>query len=108
MTSRARRCGGGSTLIEMLVALALLGILASVTTLAIRRMAQPAPDDPMTIIADTINAVIRSGRPTTLQFIVNGRPALATLNPDGSIVADTVLHIDRFTGQFAGRGSNAR
>jgi prepilin-type N-terminal cleavage/methylation domain-containing protein len=89
----------GSTLIEMLVTLALLGILASVATLGFRRMTPPAPDDPMTIIADTINAVIKSGQPATLQFMVNGRPTLATLNPDGSIVADTALHIDRFTGR---------
>lgn len=89
----------GSTLIEMLITLALLGILASVTTLAIRRVAPPDPNDPLTVIADTVNAVIKSGRPATLQFIVNGKPALATLNPDGSIVADSVLHIDRLTGE---------
>jgi prepilin-type N-terminal cleavage/methylation domain-containing protein len=89
----------GSTLIEMLVTLALLGILASVTTLAIRRITPPAPDDPMTVIADTINAVMRSGQPATLQFVVNGHPAFATLNPDGSIIADTALHVDRFTGR---------
>jgi prepilin-type N-terminal cleavage/methylation domain-containing protein len=89
----------GSTLIEMLVTLALLGIFASVATLAIRRMTPPAPDDPMTIISDTINAVMKSGRPATLQFMVNDHPALATLNPDGSIIADTALHIDRFTGR---------
>jgi prepilin-type N-terminal cleavage/methylation domain-containing protein len=92
----------GSTLIEMLVTLALLGILASVCALAIRRITPPDPNDPMTIIADTLNAVMRSGQAATLQFMVNGRPALATLNPDGSIIADTALHVDRFTGQFTG------
>ncbi len=92
MTSR------GGTLLEMLITLALLGVIASVVTLAIRRVPPPMPD-PMTIIADTIEAVIRSGRPTTIQFVVDGRPALATLNPDGSIVADSALRIDRFTGR---------
>jgi hypothetical protein len=42
---------------------------------------------------------MKSGRPATLQFMVNDHPALATLNPDGSIIADTALHIDRFTGR---------
>jgi len=83
----------------MLVTLALLGVIASVTTLAIRRATPPDPNDPMTIIADTIDAVIRSGEPVTLAFLVNGRPAFATVNPDGSIVADTVLHVDRLTGR---------
>jgi prepilin-type N-terminal cleavage/methylation domain-containing protein len=89
----------GGTLIEMLVTLVILGIIASVTTLAIRRVMPPDPNDPMIIIADTMSAVIRSGRPATLHFIVKGRPALATLNPDGSVIADTALHVDRFTGR---------
>jgi prepilin-type N-terminal cleavage/methylation domain-containing protein len=89
----------GLTLIEMLITLTLLGVLAAVTTLAIRRVTPPDPNDPLTVIADTINAVMKSGRPATLQFMVNGRPALATLNPDGSVVADSVLHVDRLTGE---------
>ena len=88
----------GGTLVEMLVTLVILGIIASVTTLAIRRTTPPNPDDPMTIIADTVNEVLRSGRPATLQFTVNGRPALATIKPDGSVISDTALHIDQFTG----------
>ena len=99
MTTRPKHACRGSTLIEMLVTLALLGIIASVATLGIRRVTRPAPNDPMTIMADTVDAVIASGHPTTLQFIVSGRPALATINPDGSIIADSALHVDRFTGR---------
>lgn len=96
MTSTARRA---STLVEMLITIILLGLIASVTTLATRRFTPPPANDPSTIIADTMKAVLASGRPRTLQFVVNGRPALATLNVDGSIVADTALHIDRLTGR---------
>jgi hypothetical protein len=46
-----------------------------------------------------MNEVLRSGRPATLQFMVNSRPALATVKPDGGIIADTALHIDQFTGR---------
>jgi prepilin-type N-terminal cleavage/methylation domain-containing protein len=87
----------GGSLIEILISLTILGIISSVVTVAIRRMPPADPADPMTRIADTINAVLASGRPTTLQFMVNGHPALATLNPDGTVIADTVLRVDRFT-----------
>jgi prepilin-type N-terminal cleavage/methylation domain-containing protein len=97
----------GGTLVEMLITMVLLGVIASVATLAIRRVTLPSPSDPMTIIADTMNGVIQSGRPATLQFIINGRPAIATLNPDGSVFADTALHVDRFTGEVRGRSGNA-
>lgn len=89
----------GTTLVEMLVTTIVLGIVVSVTTLAMRRLSSPPPKDPLTIIADTMKAVLASGRPKTLHFMVGGRPAIATLNVDGSIVADTVLHIDRLTGR---------
>jgi prepilin-type N-terminal cleavage/methylation domain-containing protein len=89
----------GATLIELLVTLTLLGIIASVTTLALRRMPKPSPDDPTAVIADTLGWVLASGRSVTLQFIVNRRPAEATVNPDGSVIADTALHIDRLTGR---------
>ena len=98
----------GNTLIEMLITLALLGIIASAATLAIRRTTPPSPSDPMTIIADSIDAVLKSGSPATLQFMIHDRPATATLNPDGSIVADSALHIDRFTGRTNRDGTNAR
>jgi prepilin-type N-terminal cleavage/methylation domain-containing protein len=93
----SRRQGG--TLIELLISLSLLGIMASVVTLAIRRITPPDPTDPMTIIADTMSSIMAAGRPATLRFQINGRPALATLNPDGSIVADSLLGIERFTGR---------
>lgn len=89
----------GGTLIELLVTMTLLAIIASVTTLAFRQITAPVPGDPMTVISDTLKTVLSSGQSVTLQFMVNGRPALATVNPDGSIVADTALHIDRFTGR---------
>jgi hypothetical protein len=89
----------GGTLIEMLITFVLLGIIASVVTPATRRFSPPDPSDPMTVIGDTITSVVASGKPATLEFLVNGRRAIATINPDGSVIADTVLHIERFTGR---------
>ena len=87
------------TLLELIVCVAVLGLTASVATLAMRSAVPPDPNDPMTIIADTLETVLGTGTPATLQFTINGRPALATLNADGSIVADSTLGIDRFTGR---------
>lgn len=89
----------GMTLLELIVCVAVLGLTASVSALALRRIIPPDPNDPMTIIADTLETVLDTGAPATLQFNVNGRTALATVNPDGSILADSILGIDRFTGR---------
>jgi hypothetical protein len=59
----------------------------------------PPANDPTVIIADTLERVLSTGRAISLQFVVNGRPADATVYPDGSVLADSALHIDRFTGR---------
>lgn len=102
MTARGRR--QAFTLIEVIVTTMALGIIASVATLALRRFTPPRATDPATIIDDTLTAVMKTGRPVTLSFTVNGQPAVATVNPDGSIVADSALHVDR----LSGRTSHAR
>ena len=91
------RCG--VTLLELIVCVAVLGLTASVATLAMHSADPPDPNDPMIIIADTLETVLSTGAPATLQFNVNGRAALATINPDGSVLADSILGIDRFTGR---------
>lgn len=89
----------GSTLVEMLIALVLLGVVASVTTLALRRFQPPPPDDPLTIINDTVPKLIAKGIGGTFRFVVDNDTMFATVSRDGSVVADTGLHIDRFTGR---------
>ncbi len=89
----------GVTLLELIVCVAVLGLMAAVATLALRSAVPPDPNAPMTIIADTLDNVLTTGTAATLQFIVSGRPAVATINPDGSILADSILGIDRFTGR---------
>lgn len=93
------RLRSGATLLELIVCVAVLGLMASVATLAMRGAEPPDPNDPKTVIADTLEAVLSSGTPATVQFTVNRRPALATINPDGSVLADSILGIDRFTGR---------
>jgi hypothetical protein len=89
----------GSTLLEILTALILLGVIAGVTTLALRRIEPPPPDDPLTIINDTVPKLVAKGIGATFQFVVDDDTMFATVNRDGSVIADTGLHIDRFTGR---------
>lgn len=90
-------CRDGFTLIEVIITTIVLGVIASVATLALRRMSPP-PADAMSMIADSIPSVMRNGRAMTLTFLVDGKPVSATIRPDGSVIADTVLHVDRLSG----------
>jgi prepilin-type N-terminal cleavage/methylation domain-containing protein len=88
----------GTTLLEMLISVVLLGILASVATPALRRVTAPPAGDAFTAIAESLDVAIASGRTITLEVVVESRPAFATVYPDGSVVADSAIHVDRLTG----------
>lgn len=100
MTRNDRTTPRGATLLELIVTVAIIGVTASIAALAFRRATPPDPTDPATIIADTLARVLATGMPVTLTFNVNARPALATVNPDGTIVADSALVVERLTGRM--------
>lgn len=89
----------GTTLVELLVTLSILGILAGVTTLALRRVDRPASDDPLTILADSLRLAVDTPRAVVVRLVRDRKPLSATLWPDGSIVADSALRVDRLTGR---------
>ena len=93
----------GVTLIELLVSIGLIGLIASVATLALRRIDEAPPDDPARMLADSLRVVAATGREVTMQLRVNGSLALATIHPDGSIVADSVVRVDRLSGERSER-----
>jgi prepilin-type N-terminal cleavage/methylation domain-containing protein len=90
----------GMTLVELLVTLAIMGVLLGVVTLALRRIAQPLREDPYHIVADSLRAAAASGRAISLSFIIRGAAAAATVFPDGSVVSDSVLAIERLSGKL--------
>ncbi len=98
------RARSGTTLVELLVTMVLIGIITSVVTLAIRRIDQPSPSDPATMLADSLTTAIRDSRDIVLSATLGGRVIIATARADGSVVADTSFHFDRLTG----RPANAR
>ena len=87
------------TLVELLVTLAIMGVLLSVVTLAVRRIDEPVPEDPYHMIRDSLQAAASSGRAISLSFIVHGTSAAATVFPDGSVVGDSVLAFERLSGK---------
>lgn len=90
----------GNTLIELLVVLAILGIVAGVAGLGFRSTPTPAPtDEAVAKIAAARREAIRSGKSITISVVDDGHVLAATAHPDGSVVADTALGIDRLSGR---------
>lgn len=89
----------GTTLVELLVVLCILGVIAGVTVMAARRFERPAPDDPRTIVSESLRSAVDTPRTIVVRVVHNGRPLSATIRPDGSVVGDSALETDRFTGR---------
>ncbi|HYD54779.1 MAG TPA: prepilin-type N-terminal cleavage/methylation domain-containing protein [Gemmatimonadaceae bacterium] len=86
------------TLLEVVITVAMLGVLAAVANLALRRVERPDPADPRTILADSLPVAVREARAITLVMPTDSGVRVATLHPDGSIVADSALALERFIG----------
>lgn len=90
----------GNTLLELLVVLAILGVLAGVTGVAFRETRDADVIDPTrSRVAEARREAIRAGRAITVTVVRQGRLVAATAHPDGSVVADTSLAIDRLSGR---------
>lgn len=93
----------GVTLVELLVAIVIVGLLAGVVGLAVRRAPQPSEAERLaTDVADARRTALRDGRPATIEIRLDGAPHAVTALPDGGVIADRVvrqrLGIDRLTG----------
>jgi len=86
----------GSTLIELMVTMAIMAIVAAVVTLATRSAAATA--DPEVDIVQARRRALASGRAVTVVIHSHDRRAPVTLLPDGGIVADSGLGLHRLTG----------
>ena len=91
----------GVTLVELIVTLVILAVISGVTVLAVRRIDPPRPNDPSTIFSDSLRVVLASGRPTVIRVVTDSGPVWGSVRADGSIVADSILDIDRLTGASA-------
>jgi prepilin-type N-terminal cleavage/methylation domain-containing protein len=90
----------GVTLVELIVVLAIIAVIAGVTTLAFRRADRGSSVAPwVSAVAAARRIAIDSGRTVSLTVRVGDSVYGATALPDGSVVADTRLGIDRLTGE---------
>ncbi len=94
----------GVTLVELIVVIAMLGVIAGVTGVAFTR-ARPVRsiDANAAIVAAARDSALRTGRAVTLQVSALGarRSAEFTAYPDGRVIADSSLGIDELTGRPA-------
>lgn len=94
----------GVTLIELIVVIAIIGMSAGVTALALRRAAPVRGIDmARATVAAARDSALRSGRAVTVSIrlpVQTGTTlAFATARPDGRVLADSALAIDPLTGK---------
>ena len=89
----------GVTLIELMVVLTILSVIAGVTGLALRRAQPPRAVDARTAaIAIARRRALDSGLTVTVTIDIDSVPTAVTARPDGSVIADGNLGINRLTG----------
>jgi prepilin-type N-terminal cleavage/methylation domain-containing protein len=89
----------GTTLLELLVTLAIIAVASAVVGLALRAPAAPAADDAQAAVAAARRAAIAERRPVTVALRVQRESGAVTALPDGGVVADSALGRDRLTGE---------
>jgi len=96
----------GVTLVELIVVIALLGISAAITGLALSATRpRAAAEDPAVIAGAARDSALRSGRAVTVAVVIAGAPGrrqlFLTAMPDGRVIAERALGIETLTGRAA-------
>jgi prepilin-type N-terminal cleavage/methylation domain-containing protein len=92
----------GVTLVELMVVLVILSVMAAVTGIAVHRTpALRAVDVRVAAVAAARRTAIDSGRTITVIVEGDSAPVPVTVGPDGSVIADASLGVDRLTGVAA-------
>ena len=88
----------GVTLLELIIVVVVLGLVSTVTMLALPAKVVP-PDDTPHRIANARTRALRTGRPVSVVLQLDTVFSLATAMADGTVLADSSARIDRLTGQ---------
>jgi prepilin-type N-terminal cleavage/methylation domain-containing protein len=96
------RVRAGTTLVELLVVLAVLAIATSIAGLAFHR-AHVVPT-PASVMLDRIAAArrvaITTGRNVSINVLLDDQLRAVTAHADGSVLADSVRALDPLSGRF--------
>lgn len=95
--SRMRRAPRGLTLLELVVVLAIVGILSGVAATSIPKRT-PTPDS-LDAVAGVRRAALSTGRAQYAIVVRDGRAWAISALPDGSVIGDTVFGIERYAGR---------
>lgn len=90
----------GMTLIEVIVVVALIGAIGGVTALTLPRANALPANDPGRVLAETRRTALRTGAARTARLIIDSVAHDVVAMPDGSVVADTGVALDRFTARW--------
>jgi len=94
----APRSRAGATLLELVVALAILAVAAAVVVPSLRRAAQ-APPTLNDRVAAARREALEHGRAVTVQLRDSAGAHLLTAFPDGRVAADTGMALDPLNGR---------
>ncbi len=90
----------GISLVELVIVLAILGIVSLVaSTAALRPGAQRHTLTTDSTVTAARRAALSRGRPVVVSLMIDGSLRDALALPNGTVVADTALRVDRLAGR---------
>jgi len=90
----------GVTLVELMVTVSLLALIATLSGVAIARREEPSREPGIRAqVRSARRDAIRTGQSVTLVVRTRASTHRIVALPNGSVVADTALHLDRATGE---------
>lgn len=94
------RARAGTTLVELLVVLAVLAAVGTLATMTLRVLPASGVDTPLARIGAARRHAVTSGRPVTLHVDDSGRIRQVRVFPDGQVLGAESLGIDPTSGRI--------